>query len=133
MAVVDHGGFTAAAKATFVSQPALSFRINELEADLGTALFDRIGQKVQLTAAGAACWDRPSGTAGPRNRSGHGPGRFRTRVGVLFLACLPTLAADPTATLVGRFRSHHPGVPSSSQPPKTSRSSSNSSRPGPAN
>jgi DNA-binding transcriptional LysR family regulator len=30
--------------------------------------------------------------------------------GVLALACLPTLAADPTATLIGRFRSHHPGV-----------------------
>ena len=30
--------------------------------------------------------------------------------GVLSLACLPTLAADPTAALVGRFRSHHPGV-----------------------
>ena len=30
--------------------------------------------------------------------------------GVLSLACLPTLAADPTATLVGRFRSQYPGV-----------------------
>ena len=26
------------------------------------------------------------------------------------LSCLPTLAADPTATLVGRFRSRYPGV-----------------------
>ena len=60
VAVVDHGGFTAAAKATFVSQPALSLAVKELEADLGTPLFDRIGRKVQLTAAG----DRPP-RAGP--------------------------------------------------------------------
>ena len=30
--------------------------------------------------------------------------------GVLSLACLPTLAADPTASLIGRFRSHYPGI-----------------------
>ena len=54
VAVVDHGGFTAAAKATYVSQPALSLAVKELEADLGAALFDRIGRRVQLTAAGTA-------------------------------------------------------------------------------
>src|ERR1700728_1446163 len=90
VSVVDHGGFTAAAKATFVSQPALSFAVKELEADLGSALFDRIGRKVRLTAARDA-------VAGIESD-------------VLRLACLPTLAADPTATLIGRFRSHPPGV-----------------------
>ena len=111
VAVVDHGGFTAAAKATFVSQPALSFAVKELEADLGIALFDRIGRKVQLTAAGAALLgparqvlrDLETGRSAVTAVSG-------LESGVLSLACLPTLAADPTAALVGRFRSHHPGV-----------------------
>ncbi len=111
VAVVDHGGFTAAAKATFVSQPALSLAVKELEADLGTRLFDRIGRKVQLTSAGHALLgparqalrDLETGRAAVTAVSG-------LRSGVLSLVCLPTLAADPTATLVGRFRRHHPGV-----------------------
>jgi LysR family carnitine catabolism transcriptional activator len=111
VAVVDHGGFTAAARATFVSQPALSLAVKELEADLGTPLFDRIGRKVQLTAAGNALLgparqvlrDLETGRAAVTAVSG-------LEAGVLSLACLPTLAADPTATLIGRFRGHYPGV-----------------------
>ena len=52
VAVVDHGGFTAAAKAVFVSQPALSLAVRELETELGIPLFARIGRRVTLTAAG---------------------------------------------------------------------------------
>ena len=111
VAVVDHGGFTAAAKATFASQPALSLAVKELEADLGTPLFDRIGRRVQLTAAGTALLgparqvlrDLETGRAAVTAVSG-------LESGVLSLACLPTLAADPTATLIGRFRGHHRGV-----------------------
>lgn len=111
VAVVDHGGFTAAAKATFVSQPALSLAVKDLEADLGTRLFDRIGRKIQLTSAGNALLgparqvlrDLETGRAAVGAVSG-------VESGVLSLSCLPTLAADPTATLVGRFRSQYPGV-----------------------
>jgi DNA-binding transcriptional LysR family regulator len=111
VAVVDHGGFTAAAKAVYVSQPALSLAVKELEADLGTSLFDRIGRKVQLTAAGTALLgparqvlrDLKTGRAAVAAVAG-------LESGVLSLSCLPTLAADPTATLVGRFRSRYPGV-----------------------
>jgi LysR family carnitine catabolism transcriptional activator len=111
VAVVDHGGFTAAAKATFVSQPALSLAVKELESDLGTPLFDRIGRKVQLTSAGNALLgparqvlrDLETGRAAVTAVSG-------LASGVLSLACLPTLAADPTAALIGRFRSQFPGV-----------------------
>ena len=111
VAVVDHGGFTAAAKATYVSQPALSLAVKELEADLGTPLFDRIGRRVQLTAAGTALLgparqvlrDLETGRAAVTAVAG-------LESGVLALACLPTLAADPTANLIGRFRSHYPGV-----------------------
>ena len=111
VSVVDHGGFTAAAKATFVSQPALSLAVKELEQELGTRLFDRIGRRVQLTAAGAALLgparqvlrDLQTGQAAVAAVTGLGSG-------ALSLACLPTLAADPTATLIGRFRRRHPGV-----------------------
>ena len=46
VAVADHGGFTAAAKAVFVSQPALSLAVKDFEAELGAQLFTRIGHRV---------------------------------------------------------------------------------------
>ncbi|MGO8860334.1 MAG: LysR family transcriptional regulator [Acidimicrobiales bacterium] len=111
VAVVDHGGFTAAAQAVYVSQPALSLAIKELEAELGVALFARSGRKVQLTAAGAALLeparqvlrDLQTGQAAVEAVAG-------LRAGYLTLASLPTLAADPLAPLVGEFRRHHPGI-----------------------
>ena len=48
LAVVDEGGFTSAAKAVFVSQPALSLAVKELEHELGTELFERLGRSVRL-------------------------------------------------------------------------------------
>jgi LysR family cyn operon transcriptional activator len=44
--------FTRAAESLFVSQPTLSMHIQQLEEELGTPLFDRVGRKVQLTEAG---------------------------------------------------------------------------------
>jgi|AntRauTorckE6833_2_1112554.scaffolds.fasta_scaffold00037_12 DNA-binding transcriptional LysR family regulator len=52
IAVAEHGGFTKAAKAVHVSQPALSVSIRDLEKRLGAALFNRSGRRVTLTPAG---------------------------------------------------------------------------------
>src|ERR1700678_791117 len=111
VAVVDHGGFTAASRAIFVSQPALSLAVKELEAEVGTPLFSRVGRRVQLTTAGSALLgparqvlrDLETGRAAVAAVAG-------LEAGSLSLASLPTLAADPLARLVGRFRGHHPGV-----------------------
>src|SRR5690606_6152389 len=50
--VADHGSFTRAAEALFVSQPALSQQIAVLERELGTPVFDRLSRRVELTSAG---------------------------------------------------------------------------------
>ena len=111
VAVADHGGFTAAAKAVFVSQPTLSLAVKDLEAEVGAKLFTRMGHRVSLTAAGTAL-------LGPARRVLRDLETGRAAVaavtgllaGSLSLASLPTLAADPTAQMVGEFRRHHPGV-----------------------
>ena len=46
-----------AAAASFVSRPALSKAIRELETELGTPLFHRVGRRVVMTAAGEALID----------------------------------------------------------------------------
>lgn len=50
--VVDHGGFRAAAEALFISQPALSRRIRNLETALGVTLLDRGASGTRLTGHG---------------------------------------------------------------------------------
>ena len=50
--VAEDGGFSRALARLHLSQPAASRQIHGLEAELGIALFDRIGRGVRLTAAG---------------------------------------------------------------------------------
>jgi DNA-binding transcriptional LysR family regulator len=111
LAVVDHGGFTAAAQEVYVSQPALSLAVKELEGELGVALFTRSGRRVQLTAAGEALVeparqvlrDLETGQAAVDAVAG-------LEAGNLTIVSLPTLAADPVAPLVGTFRRTYPGI-----------------------
>jgi DNA-binding transcriptional LysR family regulator len=51
-AIAQQGSFRRAADSLFVSQPAVSLQIQNLERQLGVVLFDRGGRKVQLTDAG---------------------------------------------------------------------------------
>jgi LysR family carnitine catabolism transcriptional activator len=111
VAVVDHGGFTAAAQAVYISQPALSLAVRDLEAELGVALFIRNGRRVQLTAAGEALLgparqvlrDLETGQAAVEAVAG-------LVAGTLTVGSLPTLAADPLAPMVGAFRRLYPGM-----------------------
>ena len=111
VAVVDHGGFTRAAAAVHVAQPSLSQGIKTLEAELGVALFHRLGRRPVLSAAGEAF-------VGPARQLLRAAETARAAVagvrglvaGHLDLVALPTLAADPLAGLVGAFRRRYPGV-----------------------
>lgn len=111
VAVADTGGFTAAADEVGITQPALSQSVAALERDLGVALFVRGPREVALTSAGEAF-------LGPARQLLRAAAAVRQaaadvtglRSGRLDLVALPTLAVDPLADLVGRFRSAHPGV-----------------------
>lgn len=52
LSVAELGGFTQAAAAMFIAQPALSRQIAQLETELGFPLFQREARGVSLTAAG---------------------------------------------------------------------------------
>ena len=55
--VAQHQHFTRAAEALYISQPAVSKQVHELEKTLGQALFVQIGRKVSLTEAGRTLFD----------------------------------------------------------------------------
>jgi LysR family transcriptional regulator, carnitine catabolism transcriptional activator len=111
LAVVDHGSFTAAAKAVHVAQPAVSLAVKDIERQLGAALFVRSREGARLTPAGEALVpparqalrDIATAAAAVAAVTGLVSGR-------LDIASLPTLAADPAAQLVGRYRKAHGGV-----------------------
>jgi DNA-binding transcriptional LysR family regulator len=111
LAVAEHGNFTRAAEAAYMSQPAVSLAVKELERELGAELFYRLGRQVTLTAAGEALVeparqalrDVQVGAAAVAAVAGLSAGR-------LDLCCLPSLAAHPVAELIGRFRRSHPAV-----------------------
>lgn len=52
IALVEGGSFSRAAEGLFLTQPALSRSIRALEDELGQALFDRVGRRVELTPFG---------------------------------------------------------------------------------
>jgi DNA-binding transcriptional LysR family regulator len=111
LAVVDEGGVTRAARKLHIAQPSLSQALKTLEAELGLPLFHRAGRTVRLSAGGEAL----VGPARQVLRSidearGAIAGVRELQTGTLELAALATLAVDPMAPLVGRFRALHPGV-----------------------
>jgi LysR family transcriptional regulator, carnitine catabolism transcriptional activator len=111
LAVVDHGGFTAAAHAIHVAQPSISLAVRELERELGAELIVRSRRGATLTPAGEAL-------VGPARQAQRDVATAAAAVaavtgltaGHLDIASLPTLAADPLARMVGRFRREHPAV-----------------------
>jgi LysR family carnitine catabolism transcriptional activator len=111
VAVIDSGGFTRAAAALYVSQPSLSQGVANLETELGTPLFRRVGRRVVLTAAGEAFQE-------PARQLLRDVRTIREIVGAvaglqagrLDLVALPTLAVEPAARLVAAFRRAIPQV-----------------------
>ena len=52
LASAERGSFSAAAEALHLSQPSVSEQVRRLEAELGVALFARVGRGLTLTEAG---------------------------------------------------------------------------------
>ena len=75
IAVVEAGGFSAAARTTGDSQSAISKAIGAMEKRLGVMLFNRSTRRVTLTDQGRrflamapAAWRRTSAPSGPKRR-----------------------------------------------------------------
>lgn len=111
LAVVDEGGFTAAARAVHVAQPAVSLAVRELEDELGTTLLVRSRHGVVLTPAGEALVPPARQALRDVDTAAAAVAAVTGLVaGWLDVASLPTMAADPVADLVGTFCRAHPAV-----------------------
>jgi DNA-binding transcriptional LysR family regulator len=111
LAVVDEGSVTRAAQRLRVAQPSLSQALRAFEEELGVQLFHRVGRGLRLSDAGEALTGPARQILRAINDARHAiSGVVELQTGTLEIAALATLAVDPMATLIGRFRERHPGV-----------------------
>lgn len=77
--VARNQSFTRAAKELFVSQPAITKHINELERQYSVRLFDRTGGKIMLTDAGRLLLEHCSRILDEYNRMEYDMGLLNAR------------------------------------------------------
>jgi LysR family transcriptional activator of glutamate synthase operon len=111
IAVAEREHVTRAAQALHVTQPALSRSIARLEEELGTALFDRIGRVVRLTAQGAAFLPHARRALGEleAGRAAIGEADDPDH-GEVSLAFVHTLGSWLAPALIGAYRTRRPDV-----------------------
>jgi DNA-binding transcriptional LysR family regulator len=111
VAVADHLGFSRAAQSLDISQPALSRQIKLLENELGVRLFDRVGRRTMLTAAGADLLDRGRAllheSESIKGRAAELAGGSR---GLLRLGATPHAYESFVSRLLARFRCENPQI-----------------------
>ena len=110
-AVAEHGGFSRAAIALRLSQPAVSKTVQELERQVGLALFDRVGRTPKLTDAGAGLLIRARELFGVERIAEEELAALRgLDRGILRVGASTTVATYFLPPLLARFHAQHPGV-----------------------
>lgn len=100
------GSFTAAAKALFVSQPALSRAMRKLESELGVALFDRHGGRAALSPLGRMAAEHARGVLAALDGMSAAVREAERAMRVLRVG---SIAPAPTWTLAPIFAQAFPG------------------------
>src|SRR5918996_3851907 len=110
-AVAEAVSFSRAALRLRITQPALSRQIHDLERQLGVRLFDRIGRRIQLSAAGddllARC-RRLLADADSIGERAQSLGRGET--GILQIGATPQTLQSLLADFLTRYRRRRPAV-----------------------
>ncbi|MDA8421501.1 MAG: LysR substrate-binding domain-containing protein [Pseudomonadota bacterium] len=102
--------YTRAASELFLTQPAVSMQIRQLERQLGVSLFERVGKRVHLTEAGKEVYQYSRSIAQTLDEmetlladlKGLGSGRLRISVASTANYLVPSLLAE--------FHRHYPGI-----------------------
>ncbi|MEO0425831.1 MAG: LysR substrate-binding domain-containing protein [Pseudomonadota bacterium] len=110
-ALARHGHFGRAAEASAVTQPALSMQIKELEASLGTALFERDARQVRLTGLGEEFAGRVREILRQVEELGDLARASQERLaGRLRIGVIPTIAPYLLPALIGALSARHGGL-----------------------
>lgn len=109
--LAELGSFRDAASALGVSQPALSRSIQQIEARLGTRLFDRDTRRVHLTPSGECLYPLVQRVSREYTEAFAEFDEFMGgRRGVVRIAALPSMASLLLPEVVNAFHRQDPGV-----------------------
>jgi len=109
--VANEGGFAAAGRSLDISPPVVTRLIAELEAYLGTRLFQRTTRRVSLTEAGEAYLSRVRQILQDVDEADAIASAHTSELaGRLRLHTQPVLASYVIAPLLSEFRQLHPGI-----------------------
>lgn len=110
-AVAKHLSFTKAAEALFMTQPAVTFQIKQLEEQYNVRLFERGHGRITLTQAGELMLDYTERIADLylelESRLGDMTGQVR---GPLLVGASTTIAEFLLPRVLGEFNAHYPQV-----------------------
>jgi DNA-binding transcriptional LysR family regulator len=107
----EYLSFSEAAKQLHITQPTISHHIKVLESELGVKLFDRSGQRLQLTEAGRSLlpWARKL-IQDSNDLQEMASSLQEGVIGHLRIACSTTAGKYILPQMAARFSKRHPGV-----------------------
>lgn len=108
--VAELGSFTRAAEALGYSQPTISFQIKQLENELGSPLFERIGHNVMLTDRGHQALAYAQAICRMTVEMKYGIDNEENAVGTIRIAMADSLCTPLIEEGFVQFREKHPGV-----------------------
>lgn len=111
VAVAEKLNFRAAAESLFISQPALSRRIDKLEQSVGARLIERTTRRVSLTEAGMHLREHARAAIGELELGMRGISECANRRGGLVtMACVPSLVTHTLPRILKSFAERNPLV-----------------------
>lgn len=111
LVAAEEGSFSAAARALGLAQPTLGRQVAALEEELGLTLFQRLGQRLTLTAAGLELAEQVRAMNEAATRASLVAAGTSQRVdGLVRVAASEAVAAFLLPPAVAELRAHHPGI-----------------------
>ena len=111
LAALDEGSFSAAAERLLLAQPSLSEQVRRLEAELGVALFTRVGRGIRPTDAARALRPHAEAALGAVAEGREAVVQQRElQGGIATFGTFGTARWYPGTQIVAAFRKRHPKV-----------------------
>lgn len=111
LVTAEEGSFSAAARALGLAQPTLGRQVAALEEELGVALFERVNNRLTLTATGLDLLEQARAMSEAATRfSLVAAGQVQTLEGTVRVAASEAVSALVLPPIVGEVRRLHPGI-----------------------
>ena len=111
LVTAEEGSFSAAARALDIAQPTIGRQVAALEEELGVALFERVGNALELTSAGLDLMEHVRAMSDAATRvSLAATGQSLSIAGAVCITASELIAVHILPPIIGRLRLSHPGI-----------------------